>query len=95
MAECKEKPTVLNSQTILGLTFGQIMALIGIVFSFAMGYADLKADIAELRQKQAVYDELVTDQKKQVAKSDEAINDIKQSLIRIEGKLDLKQDRFK
>jgi len=42
----------LNAQTKIGLTFGQIVAIIVVVFGFAMGYANLEQRIAATEQKQ-------------------------------------------
>lgn len=41
----------LTSQTKIGLTFGQIISIIIIVFGFGIQYAKLNADIAENRVK--------------------------------------------
>lgn len=41
----------LTAQTKIGLTFGQIIAIITVVFSFAMSYANLTIRINGLEQK--------------------------------------------
>lgn len=74
MQNC-EKEANLTSKTKIGLTFGELVAIIAIAGSFAMGYADLRFRIENKADKESYYE-------------------IKQSLIRIEGKLDLKQDKF-
>ncbi len=41
----------LNAQTKIGLTFGQIITIIIVVFSFSMSYANLTIRINDLEQK--------------------------------------------
>ena len=41
----------LNSETKIGLTFGQILSLITITGAFVMGYRDLDLRINQLEQK--------------------------------------------
>lgn len=78
MQDC-EKEANLTSKTKIGLTFGELIAVITIAGAFAMGYANLSARIAAIEQNKV---------------DKEAYYEIKSSLIRIEGKLDLKQDKF-
>ena len=77
----------INEKTKVGLTFGQIITVIGVVAGFVIGYANITTRIVALEEKINRYDNttefLINSQ-----------NQIKESLIRIEGKLDLKQDRF-
>lgn len=42
----------LNAQTKIGLTFGQIFAIIAVVASFIMGYANLQLRMSMYEQKQ-------------------------------------------
>jgi molybdopterin/thiamine biosynthesis adenylyltransferase len=44
----------LNSNTKIGLTFGQILSLITITGAFVMGYRDLDLRINQLEQKATV-----------------------------------------
>jgi len=46
----------LNAQTKIGLTFGQIITIIIVVFSFSMSYANLTVRISDLEQKTAQLD---------------------------------------
>lgn len=70
----------LSKNTKVGLTFGQILSLITIAGTFIMGYANLNSRIAAMEKSKIEKEEFYQ---------------IKETLIRIEGKLDLKQDRFK
>lgn len=77
----------INEKTKVGLTFGQIITVIAMIFTFGIGYANLTTRIVALEDKVNKYDnttEVLINSQSQ----------IKESLIRIEGKLDLKQDRF-
>lgn len=78
----------INDKTKVGLTFGQIITVIALVFTFSIGYANVITRIVALEDK-VNKSEAVQEQNRQ------SFIDIKESLIRIEGKLDLKQDRFK
>lgn len=92
--ECEEK-TYLGSQTKIGLTFGQIITVIMIVSGFAIAWGNMQLKIASLEQKQ---NDIVVNLNAYDDKSDKInvdMSEIKQTLVRIEGKLELKQDRFK
>ena len=41
----------LTAQTKIGLTFGQIITIVVVVFSFAMSYANLTVRINDIEQK--------------------------------------------
>ena len=46
----------LNAQTKIGLTFGQIITIIIVVFSVSISYANLTVRISDLEQKTAQLD---------------------------------------
>lgn len=46
----------LSAQTKIGLTFGQIITIIIVVFSFSMSYANLTIRINDLEQKTITLD---------------------------------------
>lgn len=48
----KQLQMTLNAQTKVGLTFGQIFAIIAVVASFIMGYANLQIRMSSYEQKQ-------------------------------------------
>lgn len=68
-----------------------IGAIITIVISITGAWSAMNARLYEVEAKIR----LLEVQTAQVDKSEDAIQAIQRSLIRIEGKLDLKQDRFK
>lgn len=85
----------INKNTKVGLTFGQIITVIVVVFSFTVAYANLMTRVVNLENQ---YLEMKTtfgkqdDVNKSLLRSQ---SEIRETLIRIEGKFDLKQDRFK
>lgn len=48
----KQLQMTLNAQSKVGLTFGQIFAIIAVVASFVMGYANLQLRMSTYEQKQ-------------------------------------------
>lgn len=84
-----------NSKTKVGLTFGEIISLVFVVGSFVIGYADLSWRISNIENKHDQYIEQYRNQQEINSQLTKSTATIEQSLIRIEGKLDLKQDRFK
>lgn len=90
---CTTHNMTLTSNTKIGLTFGQILSLITIAGAFVMGYADLNSRIADIERRQS---EIHKTWDKQAEINQQLTNttfEIRQSLIRIEGKLDLKADK--
>lgn len=85
----------LNSTTRIGMTAGQVIWLLTVAATFTLGYADLNARITDIEARQMEIRSMCDKQGDINSKLTETTFDIKQSLIRIEGKLDLKQDRFK
>ena len=67
----------LNSQTKIGLTFGQIGFLVVTVFSFAMGYAALNSRITNLETSQKKFDSLQNEQMKMIYEIRENVVEIK------------------
>lgn len=90
---CNSENMTLNSNTKIGLTFGQILSLITIVSAFVLGYAELNSRITDLEKSQVEIKGMCDKQSQINDKLTETTYDIKQSLIRIEGKLDLKADK--
>lgn len=80
------KPMTLTAQTKFGLTFGQLITLITYTILVVSLYFDVRSRIEILetdKQSQARINEKLID----------TIDRIDKSTIRIEGKLDLKQDK--
>jgi hypothetical protein len=73
-----------NKRFILGI-------VITIIISISGAWGAMNARLYEVEAKIRLLEVRTS----QVDKSEDAIQSIQQSLIRIEGKLDLKQDRFK
>lgn len=85
----------LTSNTVIGLTFGQILTLITYTVFVVIMYADITERLSRVEDKQ-------TDMERTYEKQDifnerfvQSTNTIEKTLIRIEGKLDLKQDRYR
>lgn len=83
----------LSSQTKIGLTFGQIVSLVVIVFTFSMFYASLNTRIADIESRMKAQESITEKQNVNSEKLKDDMSAIKESLIRIEGKLDLKADK--
>lgn len=83
----------LTQNTKIGLTFGQILSLITIAGAFTLGYAELNSRITNLEKGQTQSEQIRVRQEEINSKLTETTYDIKQTLIRIEGKLDLKADK--
>lgn len=83
----------LTQNTKIGLTFGQILSLITIAGSFTLGYAELNSRITDLENGQKESKVMYDRQQDINNKLTESTYDIRQTLIRIEGKLDLKADK--
>lgn len=83
----------LTQNTKIGLTFGQIISLITIAGAFTLGYAELNSRITNLEKEQNESEQIRVRQEEINSKLTETTYDIKQTLIRIEDKLDLKADK--
>jgi hypothetical protein len=68
-----------------------ITAILTVVFSIAGAWTGMNARLYEVEAKIR----LIEAQTKNLDKNEDAIQQIQLSLVRIEGKLDSKQDRFK
>ncbi len=96
----------LSDKTKTTMTISQFVALIAFIFAVGGGYTELSQDVAAADKKaqQAIeqYDEnkrrlerMEREREMQNLEIMKMIQEIRESQIRIEGKLDLKQDRFK
>ena len=96
----------LSDKTKIGMTIGQLIATFIFVFAVGGGYADLNTKtidaVSKAAEAKSICDEnrlrLESIEKNRAAENLEImkmIQEIRESQIRIEGKLDLKQDRFK
>lgn len=83
----------LTQNTKIGLTFGQILSLITIAGAFTLGYAELNSRITNLEKQQTETRSMCDKQEQINDRLTETTYEIKQTLIRIEGKLDLKADK--
>ena len=88
------------------MTIGQMIALVAFIFAVGGGYTELSQDVsaADKKAQQAVeqtnegrlrIERMEKDREMQNLEIMKMIQEIRESQIRIEGKLDLKQDRFK
>ena len=85
----------LTSNTVIGLTFGQILTLITYTVFVVIMYADMTERITKVEDKQK---DMSRTCEKQDILNDRFVQStitIEKALIRIEGKLDLKQDRYR
>lgn len=96
----------LSEKTKTSMTIGQLIALIAFIFAVGGGYSDLSQDVAAADKKaqdaakqcdesKIRLEKIEKDRELQNLEIIKMIQDIRESQIRIEGKLDLKQDRFK
>ena len=96
----------LSDKTKTTMTIGQMIALVAFIFAVGGGYTELSQDVAAADKKaqQAVdqcdeselrLERMEKDREMQNLEIMKMIQEIRESQIRIEGKLDLKQDRFK
>lgn len=96
----------LSDKTKIGMTIGQLIATFIFIFAVGGGYADLNTKtidaVGKAAEAKSICDEnrlrLESIEKTRAAENIEImkmIQEIRESQIRIEGKLDLKQDRFK
>ena len=96
----------LSDKTKTTMTIGQMIALVAFIFAVGGGYTELSQDVAAADKKaqQAVdqcdesksrIERIEKDREVQNLEIMKMIQEIRESQIRIEGKLDLKQDRFK
>lgn len=83
----------LSSNTKIGLTFGQIISLVIVIFTFSMSYASLNSRIADIESRIRQQETISEKQNESSQKIKDDMSTIKESLIRIEGKLDLKADK--
>lgn len=96
----------LSDKTKTTMTIGQMIALIAFIFAVGGGYTELSQDVsvADKKAQQAVdqcdeskrrLERMEKEREMQNLEIMKMIQEIRESQIRIEGKLDLKQDRFK
>lgn len=96
----------LSDKTKIGMTIGQIFALIAFIFAVGGWNQSINSEIKKVDNKaQKAVDEceigkqriekMEKDRELQNLEIMKMIQEIRESQIRIEGKLDLKQDRFK
>lgn len=76
----------ITGKTAIGLTFKELMYIISLVVVFGIAYADVKRDIEEIKKD---YVEL----KIQTNDNSKNYQFIKESLIEINGKIDMKADK--
>lgn len=87
------KTMTMTAQTKFGLTFGQIITLISYTAFVVMLYANISSRIASVETDQKAIKSIIENQQVINTKLTEVIGDTQRSLIRIEGKLDLKADK--
>lgn len=96
----------LSDKTKIGMTIGQIIALIGFIFAVGgwnqnqsnrIDRVDLKATeaVSHCDEYKARLEKIERERAQESVAIMKMIQEIRESQIRIEGKLDLKQDRFK
>ena len=83
----------LTGKTKIGLTFGQIITLITYTIFVVWLYAGIKMDIAKMQSRQDECEKNKTEQNSINEKLTNSTQNIEKSLIRIEGKMDLKADK--
>lgn len=76
----------VNSKTHIGLTFKELIWILSLVIGVGIFYADVKRDIGQIQKD---YIELKT----QTNDNSKNYQFIKESLIEINGKMDLKADK--
>lgn len=87
----------LSDKTKVGMTIGQLIALVAFVFSVSGGFAVVNESATQANKKADANIEEIKELKK-AAQQDrqlmmQLIQEVRESQIRIEGKLDLKQDK--
>jgi len=96
----------LSEKTKTTMSIGQLVALLAFIFAVGGGYTQLSQDIKAADKKaqsavdrcdmsQARLERMEKERENQNVEITKMIQEIRESQIRIEGKLDLKQDRFK
>lgn len=91
----------LSDKTKFGLTIGQIAAWTIAVFTFATWHAAIQIQLQDIKYRMSKAEEFQKESKYNTDAQNRINRDfvdsfhaIKESLIRIEGKLETKQDRF-
>lgn len=87
------KPMTLTAQTKFGLTFGQIITLVTYTSLVVWMYANMSWRVSNVEKKQEEFKATIESQAAINTKLIETIDRIDRSVIRIEGKLDLKADK--
>jgi len=85
---------MLNEKTRFGLTFGQLISIVSIVFTFTMGYSKINTDIMNMQMRITNLEHNHKELDKRRNDMMDMLHEIKNSQIRMEGKLDMKQDKF-
>ena len=88
----------INAATKVGLTFGQLFSILALAFTMTMGYASINSRITALEKSFSAH----KDEFRAVMYKQNAINEsvssgvsaIKESLIRIEERLETKKDKW-
>ena len=92
---CNSENMKLTTNTVIGLTFGQIITLITYTAFVVIMYADIIERLNKVEDKQKDIQNVCQKQEVLNERFIQATVNIEKSLIRIEGKLDLKQDKYK
>jgi uncharacterized membrane protein len=92
---CNSENMKLSTNTVIGLTFGQIITLITYTAFVVIMYADIIERLNKVEDKQKDMQGVCEKQEVLNERFMQATVNIEKSLIRIEGKLDMKQDKYK
>ena len=96
----------LSDKTKTTMTIGQMVALIAFIFAVGGGYTELSQDVLAADKKAQMAVDQCDESKRRLERMErerenqnleimKMIQEIRESQIRIEGQLNLKQDRFK
>lgn len=96
----------LSEKTKTSMTIGQLIALVAFIFAVGGGYTNLNQGVeaADKKAQQSLdrcdesrtrLEKIEKDREMQSVEIMKMIQEIRESQIRIEGQLNLKQDRFK
>jgi len=91
---CNNDNMKLTTNTVVGLTFGQIITLVTYTALVVILYADIISRLDKVEAKQSTFESVCNKQDAINEKLTNSIVNIEKSLISIEGKLDLKQNRY-
>lgn len=95
----QEKTSVISDKTKIVLAIPQAVAVIVFILSVSGGFVGVGSEASEANKRSQKNETRITtlEEKQQREREDflKLLQEVRESQIRIEGKIDLKQDRFK